>query len=76
MKIYSDSKGDYLMLRNGNLKSAGFTEGKEYSVKYKNGKIILTLDEPSLLSAIGKGDTELVKQIEERAAQGKTVRLI
>ena len=45
MKIYSDSKGDYLMLRNRNLKEAGFTEGKEFSVNYKKDKITLKLKE-------------------------------
>ena len=41
MKVYSDSKGSYILLRNLAIKSVGFTEGIEFSCKLMDKKIIL-----------------------------------
>jgi len=48
MKVYSDMKGAYILIRNKYvLEGAGFEAGVEYNIEVRDGRIIL---EPSINS--------------------------
>ncbi len=41
MKVYSDIKGPYIVLRNKAIQSAGFGEGQEFLCTISDKKIVL-----------------------------------
>jgi hypothetical protein len=50
MKVYSDSKSDYILIRENHLKKAGFKAGLFYEIKTEGNKIILELKDSGLLA--------------------------
>ncbi|GAI37714.1 unnamed protein product [marine sediment metagenome] len=41
MKVYSDSRSDYILIRENHLRKANFKEGDYYDIEFEEGKIIL-----------------------------------